>query len=118
SSDPERSGLEHAWFTARPELCVDGPTYGWVAAAFRLVGRLRDERLLAGIRTPILIGSAGIETIVDARAHRHAASCLPDCTVVELPHSKHEPFLERDAIRETWLASIDRFLAERLRRCR
>ncbi|HVH82448.1 MAG TPA: hypothetical protein VM782_23840, partial [Stellaceae bacterium] len=43
-----------------------------------------------------------------------AARFLPDCTLVELPDSKHEPFLERDAIRDEWFGRIDRFLTERL----
>jgi alpha-beta hydrolase superfamily lysophospholipase len=41
---------------------------------------------------------------------------LPDCTLVEFPDSKHEPFLERDAIRNSWFAEIDHFIAERLAR--
>jgi alpha-beta hydrolase superfamily lysophospholipase len=41
---------------------------------------------------------------------------LPDCTLVEFPDSKHEPFLERDPIRDRWLDAIDRFVAERLAR--
>jgi lysophospholipase len=114
SSDPERFAIEHAWFVARPELRVDGPTYGWVDAAFAVTERLQDPGLLAGIATPILIGSAEREALVDNRAHRRAAESLRDCTVVDLPGSKHEPFLERDEIRKRWLAAIDDFIAARL----
>ena len=39
---------------------------------------------------------------------------LPNCTLIELPESKHDPFLERDAIRDYWLSCLDRFIAERL----
>ena len=41
---------------------------------------------------------------------------VPDCTLVEFPDSKHEPFLERDPIRNSWLEAIDRFIAERVDR--
>jgi alpha-beta hydrolase superfamily lysophospholipase len=41
---------------------------------------------------------------------------LPDCTLVEFPDSKHEPFLERDMIRDSWFAAIENFFAERLAR--
>jgi len=41
---------------------------------------------------------------------------LPDCTLVEFPDSKHEPFLERDTIRNRWFATIDRFVSDRLAR--
>ena len=114
SSDAERFRIHHAWLAARPELIVDGPTYGWLDAAFQLTERVQQEEFLARITTPILIGSAGIESIVDRVAHRHAAARLRHCDLVELPRSKHEPFLETDAVREHWFAAIDRFLDLRL----
>jgi len=116
SSDPERFRVHQAWFASHPELRVDGPTYGWLDAAFRLTERVQRDEFLAGIDTPILIGSAGIDLFVDRQAHRRAAACLRDCAFVELPHSKHEPFLESDAIRQRWFAAIDRFLDDRLPR--
>jgi alpha-beta hydrolase superfamily lysophospholipase len=47
-------------------------------------------------------------------SHRRAARLLPDCTLVEFPDSKHEPFLERDPIRARWFEAIDQFIAERV----
>ena len=60
------------------------------------------------------LAAAGREHVVAPAAHHRAARRLPDCTLVELPESKHEPFMERDAIRDQWFAQIDSFLAERL----
>ena len=114
SSDAERCGLRHAWVASNPALRLDQPTYGWLDPALSLIGRIGKPRFLAGIETPVLIGSAGIEHVVAPAAHRRAARHLPDCTLFELPHSKHEPFLETDAIRDAWLDRIDRFLDERL----
>ena len=114
SSDPERCRLQYGWFSARAELRVDQPTYGWLNASLRLVRRISRPEFLRDIGTPILLASAGIEAFVDQRAHRRAAQLLPDCTLVEFPDSKHEPFLERDTIRERWLDAIDRFVAERV----
>jgi lysophospholipase len=114
SSDPERCGLQYGWFMARAQLRVDQPTYGWLDAAFRLVTRISRANFLAAIDIPILLASAGIEWFVDPEAHRRAARLLPDCRLVEFPDSKHEPFLEQDAIRDRWLDAIDRFVAERL----
>jgi lysophospholipase len=114
SSDSERCRIQKAWFAARPALTVDGPTYGWLDAAFRLTERIQCADFLAPIATPILIGSAGIESLVDRGAHRRVAACLRNCTVVELPDSKHEPFLEVDTVRDRWFAAIDDFLGERL----
>jgi lysophospholipase len=116
SSDPERCRLQYSWFAARPHLVLDGPTYGWLDEALRLVAQIGRPEFLSGIRTPILLGSPGIERIVSPEAQRRAAALLPDCTLVELPDSKHEPFLERDPVRERWLAAIDHFLDARLGR--
>ncbi|MGC2204261.1 MAG: alpha/beta hydrolase [Stellaceae bacterium] len=112
TSDPERCRLQHGWFSVRAQLRVDEPTYGWLDSAFSLVGRIKKPEFLAAIHTPILLASAGIEAFVEPEAHRRAASLLPNCTLVEFPDSKHEPFLEQDAIRNRWFDAIDRFVAD------
>jgi lysophospholipase len=114
SSDPERCRVQYGWFSTRAQLRVDPPTYGWLDSAFRLVTRVSRPEFLAAINTPILLASAGIELFVEPEAHRRAACVLPNCTLIELPDSKHEPFLEQDAIRNRWLDAIDRFVAERV----
>src|SRR5947208_1961492 len=67
-------------------------------------------------QNPTLIGIAGRELVVSVTAQRRAARLLPNCTVAELSESKHQPFLERDAVRSAWLEHIDRFLAAQLSR--
>lgn len=114
SSDAERCRIRYAWVSSNPALRLDQPTYGWLDPALSLIVRLGRRRFLERVRTPILLGSAGREHVVAPAAHRRAARFLPDCTLVELPDSKHEPFLERDAIRDEWFGRIDRFLTERL----
>ncbi|HTZ36730.1 MAG TPA: alpha/beta hydrolase [Stellaceae bacterium] len=114
SSDAERCRIRHAWISSEPRLRLDQPTYGWLDPALGLISRIAKPRFLGAIATPILIGSAGREHVVAPEAHRRAARHLPDCTLIELPESKHEPFLERDPIRNFWLDRIDRFLSERL----
>ena len=114
SNDPERCRLQYAWFSADTALCVDAPTWGWLDTALRLVNRTAKKKFLANIDTPILLASAGIESFLRPEAHRRAAQLLPDCRLVEFPDSKHEPFLERDPIRDRWFAAIDRFVDERL----
>ena len=95
---------------------MDEPTWGWLHASLRLATRLARKEFLCGIDIPILLASAGLETFVSPQSHRRAAGMLPDCTLVELPASKHEPFLERDPIRNRWLEAIDRFITERVDR--
>jgi len=114
SSDADRCGIRYAWISSEPTLRLDQPTYGWLDPALALIARIGKPSFLAAIKTPILLGSAGREHIVAPAAHYRAARRLPDCTLVELPESKHEPFMERDAIRDQWFERIDRFLAERI----
>jgi lysophospholipase len=114
SSDAARCRIRHAWVTSEPALRLDQPTYGWLDPALSLITRIGKRRFLEGIKTPILLGSAGREHIVAPAAHYRAARLLPDCTLVELPESKHEPFMERDPIRDKWFDEIDRFLTKRL----
>jgi lysophospholipase len=117
SSDAERCRIRYAWISSNPALRLDQPTYGWLDPALSLIARIGRRRFLAGITTPILLGTAGREQIVQSAAHYRAARLLPDCTLFELPESKHEPFLERDPIRNAWFERIDRFLSERLGLC-
>ncbi len=97
-----------------PGLRLDEATYGWVDSALGLVARIKKPEFLAAIRTPILMANPGREMVVSPVAQRHAARLLPDCTLVELPNSKHDPFLEHDSVRAYWFDCIDRFIAERL----
>ncbi len=114
SADADRCRLRHAWFSVEPALRLDEATYGWVDSALALVVRIRKPEFLAAIHTPILLASPGREMVVSPAAQRRAARLLPDCTLVELPDSKHDPFLERDAVRAYWFDCIDRFIDERL----
>jgi lysophospholipase len=114
STDPERCRLRHAWFSAEPALRLDEATYGWVDSALGLVARISKPEFLRAIKTPILLGRPEREVVVSTKAQRRAAGLLPDCTLVELSESKHDPFLERDAIRDYWLSCLDRFIAERV----
>jgi lysophospholipase len=116
SNDPERCRLQYVWFSAHTGLRVDAPTWGWLDSALRLVRRMAKKEFLGRIDTPILLASAGIETFLRPEAHHRAAQLLPECTLIEFPDSKHEPFLERDPIRDRWFAAIDRFVEERLAR--
>lgn len=114
STDAERCQLRHAWFSADPALRLDEATYGWVDSALALVARISKVEFLASIDTPILLGRPGRDVVVSRAAQRRAARLLPNCTLVELTESKHDPFLERDAIRDYWLSCLNRFIAERV----
>jgi lysophospholipase len=111
TADAERCRLRHAWFSADPALRHDEATYGWLDSALGLIAHISKAEFLTAIETPILLGRPGREVVVSRAAQRRAASLLPNCTLVELTDSKHDPFLERDAIRDYWLSCLDRFVA-------
>lgn len=79
---------------------VDAPSYAWLDAASSLVAKITQPRFLAGTSIPILFAGAGSEAFVEPEAHRRAARLFPERAPIEFPDSKHEPFLERDAIRD------------------
>jgi len=108
---PERCLVQQTWYQARPHLRVDGATFGWLHAAFRLTRRFRTPQLLEKTTTPILIGSAGKERFVKPRSHLRVAARLPNCRVVHFADAKHELFMEIDAVRARWLEEIDAFIA-------
>ena len=114
TADAERCQLRHAWFSADPELRLDQATYGWVDSALGLVARISKPEFLRAIDTPILIGHPERDMVVSRAAQRRAARFLPNCTLVELAQSKHDPFLECDPIRDYWLTCLDRFIAGRI----
>jgi len=110
SHDPERGSLQGLWMQAYPELRMGGATFGWLDTVFRLTAESARASYLQAVSTPILIGSAGKDTLVLSKAHDHAVGLLPNAQLVALPDAKHELFMETDAARDRWLTEIDRFL--------
>lgn len=114
STDAPRCGLKQAWLSADPALRLEEPTYGWLDSALSLVGRIQQPQFLRHVRTPILMVTPEHEFVVCPAAQRQAAVFLPNCKLVELAGSRHDPMLERDPVRYTWLRHVDNFLGERL----
>lgn len=111
SHDHERDQNGLRWFRERPELRLGGGTYRWAYEFYRSCATVMSPTYLAAIRTPILMGSAGQDTFVDATAHREACAKLPACRLVQYPESRHELLMETDAVRAPWLNEIERFVA-------
>lgn len=114
SSDPVRDSLQNFWFMEQPELRVGGTTFRWLDEAFRSVAIVREPDYLRAIATPVLMASPKIEWLVEPEAQVRAAALLPRCTLVEYPEARHELWMERDALRDRWLAAIDAFLSKHL----
>lgn len=97
-----------------PSLKTGDPTYGWVYHTFQSIDILGQEDYLRGIKTPILMQTSEHETVVDKQAQERAAGLLPNCRRVEVPGARHEIWQETDALRNSWFARVDAFMAERL----
>lgn len=109
TSDPRRYAVYHDAFRERPELRLGGVSFGWVRAALRAAGRLR-EAPLERVTAPVLLLSAPRDAVVRAEAHRAVAARLPNAVLKEYPDAKHEVLMERDDIRDRVWADIDAFL--------
>jgi lysophospholipase len=114
SHDPERCRVLETWYTAVPELRVDGATYGWVKSALDVTDRLANPAVLARVTTPLLLGVAMEEHHVVPQATERAAKLLPHASLLSFPTARHELFFERNDIRGPWLAAIEQFIATRL----
>ena len=109
--DPVRATVQQAWCHAAPRLRVDGPTYGWVHAAFGLMDRLADPDLLRLVRAPVLLGCPMEDTCVDPIAIQRAAMALPKAELALFATARHELFMEADSIRGRWFGAMETFLA-------
>ena len=108
SSDPVRAALQDNLFRANPDIVVSDVTYGWVYHANRSCIALNMQ--LAQIQTPVLLAAAGKDWLVDSAAIKLAASTMPHATLMEFPDARHEILMERDEIRDKFMAAFYRLI--------
>ena len=112
SSDPMRMHLHDAWMIANPTLRVGSPTMGFVQATSKAILGLRAPDAAKGIKTPILLFSAGQDKIVRVRDIFDFASHFPASQMrhIHVPHGKHEIFMETDDILQPVLKESHDFI--------
>ncbi|PZP56648.1 MAG: alpha/beta hydrolase [Micavibrio aeruginosavorus] len=110
SSDPDRDQLHRNWFMHQETLRVNGPTYGWLAETLKSCLILQKKSYLRKIELPVLIATAEKDFIVSSKATKKLVSRLPNGELLELPDAQHEIFMERDDIRNKFLAKFDEFI--------
>lgn len=114
TSDPERDGIGTFWRMQEPALQMSGMTYGWFNKAYQSMAMVNEPEFLESIKVPLLMMSAGQDTLVVSDAHPPACALLPDCQLTVYPASRHVPTIERDDIRDKAMGDIDAFLAQKL----
>ena len=111
TSDVARFDRYKALLNARPEVATGAPTLGWLRQAFRTMKDVSAPGLLAKISCPVLIISAGEDTIADSATHPATAAAIPQGEVITVPGAKHEIMMETDDIRTIFWRAFDDFLA-------
>jgi len=96
----------------RPDLEIMSPTIGWGATAFRAMADANTTEFPAKIKLPVLMLAAASDTVVSTAAIEHLGINMRIGRHAVLPNSRHEIFMESDAIRAQALAAFDAFITE------
>lgn len=94
------------------QVLVSRPTFGWISSSFPTMIHSMRESALSGIKTPILIGSAGIESLVDTDSHDRAARLMQNAAIIRLPMARHNLWFESDRNYDLWIWNIRAFLSK------
>ncbi len=113
TSDFDRFSREVEMARQHPELCVAGPTMGWLNAALASSDRLqRHARAREVPLWPLLAVCAGDDRLVDTEATRNFARDVAGMACIVIPGARHELLMERDVHREQVWAAFDSFITE------
>jgi len=111
TSDPVRFRRAQDFLAAHPDLRLAGPTWGWVAAAYRSLAGISRAGFAEAIATPALLVGAEKDRIVVTAAARAFAARMPHADYLEIAGAEHEILMERDVFRARFWQAFDAFLA-------
>jgi lysophospholipase len=111
TADPLRGAVQLAWQTANPDLRMGGPSLGWLAS-FRAASRDIAPNLTT-LETPTLMLAGSLDRRADAAAQIRVCQALPHCRRYVFASGRHALHLERNGVREPWLAAVDSFVRVR-----
>ena len=110
TSEPRRWERDSGTLRRYPELSVGGATFGWLNAALDSINHLKDGNFPKGPKCPVLMVLAGRERVVDNTVSQRFARLVPGVSLVYIQDSLHEILMERDVIRQEFLAGLDNYL--------
>jgi len=109
--DSERYADETWWWTARPQLAMGAPSWGWIEAALSSSALLRSPGILEAIHCPVQLLATRADKLVDYGVIRQAVSRIPGCRLETFGNeARHELLREEDKVRDKVIALIDAFL--------
>ena len=112
TSDLVRLERNRDFWRRTPALILGGPSWRWLyetLCSIRLV--MRPDRV-SQITAPILLLSAGRDTVVSPSWHTRLGDMNPQFTIFEIPDSKHEILQENDHIQRIVWDQIAAFLED------
>lgn len=110
TSEPRRWERDSGTLRRYPELSVGGATFGWLNAAMDSINQLKDGNFPKRPKCPVLMVLAGRERVVDNTVSQRFARLVPGVSLVYIQDSLHEILMERDVIRQEFLAGLDNYL--------
>lgn len=111
TSDRKRYARYRAIIAADPSLREGGPTWSWIAAAYRSMATVNAPGYAEAIATPLLVLGAGHDRIALTEVTRQFAARLPHARYVDVAGAEHEIMMETGAIRARFWQAFDRFTA-------
>ncbi|MGC6535234.1 MAG: alpha/beta fold hydrolase [Parvibaculales bacterium] len=109
TNDFDRFNRGETLYVTEPHLQVNGGSLDWLRAAFMSMKQAAQPAYLRAIETPLYIGTAEEELLVDNAAHAHALAHLPNGDGKLYRQAKHELLMEKDATRQAFLADVEAF---------
>jgi lysophospholipase len=92
---------------------INRPTFGWIASAFKSCDKILDEEFIKSIKTPVLIGSAGFENLVNNKAHEYVARTMGSkARLVKMESAKHNLWHADQDNHVEWWKNVSKFLVE------
>ncbi len=92
-----------------PRLQVNGASLGWMGAAFSAMMNSKKPAYLNAISTPLYIGTAEDEALVDNGAQEHVLKHVQNGQGDFYPKARHELLMEKNATRKAFLKNIEAF---------
>lgn len=107
--------LQHDLIRINPDLRTQGPSFGWVRAAYAsCLATTANQDWMQGYEAPVQAHLAGDETVVGAS---YSAPCLKEikgAEIFEYPDAKHELMLELDDVQELIWGRLKAFVDRQL----
>ena len=114
TSDRVRYESAQQGLREQPFLRVNGPSFGWLGAAFRSMRQIVRKSFAEEITTPLIVFGAGQDRVVKTEAIRDYVDWLSNAEYVEIKDSEHEILMERNAVRSRFWNAFDKFVEKQL----